>query len=146
MLKKINNLLALPLLPITRNPLFFVMMFILGTVCTYAVLPERRGAQVYEFWWQELFVDVYVVCALLALIPERFRRWVRLVLYVIFYAIAIVDVYCFVKFDSTLTPTMLLLVGETNSGEASEFFRSYLSWDLLSGRLGWFLGMAFPHT
>ena len=139
MLKKINNLLALPLLPITRNPLFFVMMFILGTVCTYAVLPERRGAQVYEFWWQELFVDVYVVCALLALIPERFRRWVRLVLYVIFYAIAIVDVYCFVKFDSTLTPTMLLLVGETNSGEASEFFRSYLSWDLLSGRLGWVL-------
>lgn len=63
----------------------------------------------------------------------------RLALYIIFYAIAIVDVYCFVKFDSTLTPTMLLLVGETNSGEASEFFRSYFSWDLLSSRLGWVL-------
>ena len=139
MFKKINNLLALPLLPITRNAVFFVMMFILGTVCTYAVLPERRGAHVFEFWWQELFVDVYFVCALLAALPEKVRRWVRLALYIIFYAIAIVDVYCFVKFDSTLTPTMLLLVGETNSGEASEFFRSYFSWDLLSSRLGWVL-------
>lgn len=136
MLKKINNLLAFPLLPITRNFVFFVMMYILGAVCTYAVLPERPGAHVYEFWWQELFVDVYLLCAVLALIPQRFRRWVRLLFYVILYGVALVDVYCFVKFDSTLTPTMLLLVGETNGGEASEFFRSYFSWDLVSSRLG----------
>lgn len=133
----------MPLLPITRNAVFFVMMLILGTVCTYAVLPERRGAHVFEFWWQELFVDVYFVCALLALIKQKARRWVRLALYVVFYAVAIVDVYCFVKFDSTLTPTMLLLVGETNGGEATEFFRSYFSWDLLTSRLGWVLIVLF---
>ena len=146
MFKKINNLLALPLLPITRNAVFFVMMFILGTVCTYAVLPERRGAHVFEFWWQELFVDVYFVCALLAAIPEKVRRWVRLALYIIFYAIAIVDVYCFVKFDSTLTPTMLMLVGETDPREASEFLSTFLDPSLASTPVGWLLLLLFAHV
>ena len=44
-------------------------------------------------------------------------------LYVVFYAVALTDVYCFVKFDSTLTPTMLLLVGETDEREAGEALR-----------------------
>lgn len=135
-LRVISRLLGAVMIPIRKNLVFFVMMYILGAVCVYAVLPERRGAQVFEFWWHELLVDIYVVCVVLSLIPEKVRRWVRMAFYVAAYAVAIVDVYCFVKFDSTLTPTMLLLVGETNGGEAAEFLRSYIQPSVLFGRLG----------
>ena len=135
-LRVITRLLGAVMIPIRKNLVFFVMMYILGAVCVYAVLPERRGAQVFEFWWHELLVDIYVVCVVLSFIPEKIRRWVRMAFYVAAYAVAIVDVYCFVKFDSTLTPTMLLLVGETNGGEAAEFLRSYIQPSVLFGRLG----------
>lgn len=53
--------------------------------------------------------------------------------------IVLVDVYCFVKFDTTITPTMLLLVGETDSREAAEFLESYLTGSVVFSRLGWVL-------
>ena len=60
----------------------------------------------------------------------------RFLFYLIGYCIAIVDVYCFTKFDSTLNPTMLLLMFETDSREAGEFLRSCLSTDVLLGGVG----------
>lgn len=141
----IIRLLGTATVPIRKNFVFFVMMYVLGTVCTYAVLPERRGAHVFEFWWQELFVDVYLLCIVLSLIPEKVRRWVRRSFYIAAYAVAMADVYCFVNFDSTLTPTMLLLVGETNSGEAAEFLRSYVRPSIVLSRLGWVLLVMAVH-
>lgn len=56
-----------------------------------------------------------------------------------------VDVYCFVKFDTTITPTMLLLVGETDGREATEFLESYLTPDVVFSRLGWVLLVMIVH-
>ncbi len=70
----------------------------------------------------------------------------RLLFSIIAYTVALADVFCFVKFGSTLTPTMLLLVGETNSQETSEFFRSYFSWDVLLSGVGWVLLVALGHS
>ena len=61
------------------------------------------------------------------------------------YTAAVVDVYCFVKFQSTLTPTMLLLVGETDSREAGEFIRSCVSPDILMSGVGWVLLLMAVH-
>ena len=38
------------------------------------------------------------------------------------------------KFDTTITPTMLLLVGETDSREAAEFLESYLTGSVVFSR------------
>jgi len=132
--------------PIKSNAAFFIFMYALGLVCVYATVPDKRG---YHAWPQapyDLFVDVAVLCFLLWLIPHRARLWVRRVLYVFAYLLAVIDVYCFVKFDSTITPTMLLLVGETDSREATEFLSSYISADLLSSRLGWVLLVMAVHA
>lgn len=107
--------------PIVENGAFFFAMYVLGVLCAVLTLPHWRGAHLYDHLFSELFLDVYVTCVLLTLLPRKVRLWVRRALYVVLYAVGMVDVYCFWKFGSTLTPTMLLLVGETDAREASEF-------------------------
>ena len=128
-----------------RNIAFFVFMYALGIVTAYAVLPETRNAKIYEHLFTELFVDVGILFLVLSLLPRKISLWVKRLFYVIAYAVALIDVYCFVKFDSTLTPTMLLLVGETNGQEATEFLRSYLSADILFSKVGWVLLVLVAH-
>jgi heptose-I-phosphate ethanolaminephosphotransferase len=132
--------------PIKANTAFFLFMFVLGTACSQLEVPPVKHPTVYAHATAELFVDLYLLCLLLALIPTRIRRWVRGAVGIVLYATAIVDVYCFVKFGSKLTPTMLLLVGETNGNEATEFLSTYLSWDIICTELGWILLIAFVHA
>ncbi len=132
--------------PIVANGTFFVMMYVLGVLCAVLTLPHWRGAHLYENLFAELFLDTYVACAVLTLLPCRVRRWVRRLLYVVLYTVAVVDVYCFWKFGSTLNPTMWLLVAETDAREASEFLRSYLSADVVFSPVGWLLLLAVVHA
>ncbi len=145
-MKFVQRLLAGLFMPIRKNGAFFVFMYVLGLVCFYGVIPENsRGLKIYGHAPAELFVDVYLLCVLLTLLPEIIRKWVRRIFYVIAYTLAIIDVYCFVKFDSTITPTMLLLVGETNGREAGEFFLTYITPDILWSRLTFVLLVLVAH-
>ena len=114
-------------------------MYLLGLVCTYATVPDKRGYHAYSLAPYELFVDIVLLGLLLSMLPHKLGLWIKRALYIGAYLLAIMDVYCFVKFDTTITPTMLLLVGETDSREATEFLRSYITSDLIFSRLGWVL-------
>ena len=126
--------------PIKKNIAFFVFMFVLGHTCSQIETPRLSGLSDFE-----LFLDLYVVCLLLAALPGKIRWWTRAVLYAVLYVTSIVDVYCFVRFGSPFTPTMLLLIGETNGSEASEFVSSYLSWNLVTSDLGQILLIILLH-
>ena len=135
--------------PIQKNGAFFVFMFALGWICTQLeIMPyylRNRGAEPYELSVPELFLDIYVVCCLLMLIPKKIRIWVKAVLYVFFYVLALVDMFCYERFESTLTPTMLMLAQETTGQEASEFLSGYLSWDIVKTGVGWILMLIGGH-
>ena len=132
--------------PIEKNGAFFVFMYLLGWICSVVELPLNVAKpEPYDLWPLELFFDLYIVCALLMIFPQKIRIWVKALLYILFYGVAIVDMYCYVRFESTLTPTMLMLVGETNSREASEFFTSYLSLDILYSPVGYILILILAH-
>mgnify|MGYP003086292652 FL=1 len=132
--------------PIKENARFFFFMYLIGVLVTYEELPrDNPDACVYGNLWLELFLDLYVVCLLLTFIPMRVRRWIRAFLYVIAYATTMADVFCWEKFQSTLNPSMLLLVGETDGREASEFFSSYFSADLLFSGVGLVLLIMLIH-
>ena len=132
--------------PIQKNGAFFVFMFALGYLCTQVEIPLHvKGAKPYELSVPELLFDLYVVCVILTLIPKKIRYFVRLLLYVLFYGVALVDMFCYVKFESTLTPTMLMLAFETTGQEAQEFLSSYLGWDLLTSQVGWIVGLIVAH-
>lgn len=145
-LKIVGQVLSLVFRPIRTNGAFFVFMYVLGVVCAWLTLPANRNAHLYENLYPELLVDVYAVCVVLTLLPVCVRRWTRRVLYVVLYAVAVVDVYCFWKFESTLTPTMLLLVAETDAREMGDFFRSYLSTEVVFGPVGVLLWLIALHA
>lgn len=140
----LGKIIDKPFRPIRENAPFFVFMYGLGVLCAWLTQPD--GKPLYEHLYSELFVDVYLLCLVLALIPRKARRWVKAVLYVALYGVAIVDVYCWVKFESTLTPTMLLLVGETDTREAGEFLRTYLSPDVIFSSVGWVVLLLLVHV
>lgn len=101
--KALCDALSLAVRPISANASFFFFMYALGCVSSWAVLPDSRGAKVYDNLYLELLLDTYVVCIVLALLPLVVRRWARGILYAVLYTTSLVDVYCFVKFQSTLT-------------------------------------------
>lgn len=130
------------------KPIFtrtFLFLYLLGITSSIVTVPDYKGAHMYENAPLELFIDIYVVSLLLTFIPEfvnikrwkmRLRTMVKALVYVFTYSLYIIDTFCFVKFGSTLNASMLLLMGETNSNEASEFFHSYLTTDILLSEVG----------
>ena len=134
------------MLPLLKNGVFFFAMYALGILCAYLTLPDNKGQDVYDNLWLELFLDVYFACAVLTVIPAKVRRWVRLALYFVLYGVALTDVFCFWKFGSVISPSMLMLVGETDSREAGEFLSTYLSLDVLSSPVAWIMLLFILHS
>ena len=142
----INKALRTLWLPVEKNGLFCITMFILGMICTQTEVTKHvLGAKPYEWSVPELLLDIYIAAAILTAIPSKIRCWIRRIVYTILYATAIADLFCYIKFDSTLTPTMLMLVGETTGSESSEFLDSYITTDLLSTTIGWVLLLMLVH-
>ena len=132
--------------PIKDNASFFFFMYLIGILVSYAELPTNNpDAAVYSNLWLELFLDLYVICIILTLFPLKIRRWIRAFLYIIAYCTSLTDLFCWVKFRSTLNPSMLLLVGETDEREASEFFSSYFTSDLIFSSVGLLLLVMLIH-
>ena len=132
--------------PIKDNASFFFFMYLIGILVSYAELPTNNpDTAVYSNLWLELFLDLYVICIILTLFPLKIRRWIRAFLYIIAYCTSLTDLFCWVKFQSTLNPSMLLLVGETDEREASEFFSSYFTSDLIFSSVGLLLLVILFH-
>ena len=132
--------------PIQKNSAFFVFMYALGWMCTQLEITlHLKGAKPYELSAPELFLDIYAACVVLALIPRKVRYWVRALLYVVLYNVALIDMFCYVKFESTLTPTMLMLFNETTKQESEEFLASYLNWEVITSYVGWILLLILTH-
>ena len=122
-LKTIGKVLAAVAEPLRLNCAFAVFMYMLGCITAWATLPDARGAHLYDNLYLELFLDVYVLTLILTVLPRKVMIWVRGFFYFALYATAVVDVYCFVKFQSTLTPTMLQLVGASRANSCAHACR-----------------------
>ena len=145
-MKQLIKILGLLWRPIQANGAFFVFMFALGWLCTQTeVRLHLKGAHPYELSAEELFFDLYLLCTLLTLLPRSLRMGLRLLLAVVLYAVAAIDMFCYERFESTLTPTMVMLFLETNGREASEFLSSYVGWEVLSMKTGRVLFIALCH-
>ncbi len=145
-MRLIRRVARLFMLPLLKNGVFFVTMYALGVLCAFLTLPHSKGAEVYNNLWLELFLDLYVACVVLAVIPCKVRRWVRLAFYVVLYSVSLTDAFCFWKFGSVISPSMLMLVGETDSREAGEFFSTYLTLDTLSSPVAWIVLLIVVHV
>ena len=66
-----SRLFGLVAEPLRRNTSFFVFMYVLGVVVSVVELPDKPDAKLYDNLWPELLLDLYVVCAMLALLPRN---------------------------------------------------------------------------
>ena len=130
---------------------FLVFMYALGIVESYAVLSHWKGAKVYDNLYYELFFDLLILTFLVALVPQKIgkfplRKSLRGFIYVIAYLLAIIDTFCMVQFGNTISPSMLLLVGETTGNETAEFFSTYVNLEVVfTTELGWVLLVLLAH-
>lgn len=131
-------------MPLLLKPIFtrlYFFMYLLGITSSILTIPPYKTAHMYSNAPWELLIDVYVLSAVVLLIPRRIKRFplrslVKVLLYGFMYPLYIIDTFCFVKFGSTLNPSMLLLMGETTSNEASEFLTSYVTTDVIFSEVG----------
>lgn len=145
-MKRLLRILGIFWRPVSVNAAFFVFMFVLGYFCTQTEIRQHlKGAKPYELSATELFFDLYLLCAVLALLPQKIRKWIRLLLAILLYIVALIDMFCYVRFESTLTPTMLMLFFETTGQETKELLNSYVGWDLLTSKTGWIILIVFLH-
>ncbi len=145
-MRRLLQILGIFWRPLRENAAFFVFMFALGYLCTQTEIRlHLKGAKPYELSAVELFFDLYLTCVILTVIPQKIRKWVRLLLAILLYVVALIDMFCYVRFESTLTPTMLMLFFETTGQETKEFLNSYMGWDLLTSKAGWIFLIACLH-
>ncbi len=109
-------------MPVGENLRFFCFMYLLGAVCIWS---ENAFGKVRGMF--ELYAELYILCALFLVFPARLRRWVRGFVAVALYLIAIVDLFCFSRFGSGITPMLLTDVLYTNPREATEALRSFVT-------------------
>ena len=131
--------------PVEANAVTFVALYLLGVVCAWLTVPNTPSGKLYENLYLELFLDLYLLCVVFCLLGRRVAPIVKFLVCVVLYGVALADVYCFEKYGSSLTPSMLMLVGETDSREAGEFLSSVLQWETLTGGVGWLLLIALGH-
>ena len=146
--------------PVEANAVTFVALYVLGVVTAWLTVPNTPSGKLYDNLYLELFLDLYLLCVVLYLLGARGTssrssnkkrkgwRWASVIKFLVcfvLYAVALADVYCFEKYGSSLTPSMLMLVGETDSREAGEFLSSVLQWDTLTSGVGWLLLIALGH-
>ena len=130
----------------------FLFLYLVGIMSSILTVPPYKTSHMYQWAPYELFADVYIIATIWLLIKEllykegattvgrKMCNWayrlLMAVFYVIVYVLYIADMFCFVKFGSTLNPSMLLLIGETTGNEAGEFLQSYVTSDIIFSEVG----------
>ena len=110
------------LLPLRKFPRTAFFMYLLGFIILVIIHQGGRHVSVFE-----LLVDVYMLCLLLSLLPKTLARWAKGLVYVIAYGRALVDMFCYTRFGTPITPGFLRICLETNQQEATEALATYVT-------------------
>lgn len=110
--------------PLRKEYVFFVFMYIAFVAARILESPTSH-TPTYVFYLENI-ADLYFVCALLCVIPQKARRWIRAIMYIVGYTAVIAEGFVHERFHLMFGPITIQLVMETTPGETSEFLASYL--------------------
>lgn len=110
--------------PLRKEYVFFVFMYIAFVAARILESPTSH-TPTYVFYLENI-ADLYLVCALLCVIPQKARRWIRAIMYIVGYTAVIAEAFVHERFHLMFGPITIQLVMETTPGETSEFLASYL--------------------
>jgi heptose-I-phosphate ethanolaminephosphotransferase len=126
--------------PLRRSFTFFISMLLLCVLIWIVEQSDIKPAYV-----GEVLVELYLLCVALYFLPKRVAFVARIVLYTLFYAAAVVDCYCFLEFETPISPFLALLVAETDGDEASEFIGAFIFQIDTLKTVGLFVGFGLLH-
>lgn len=121
--------------PIRKNPFFFLFMYVLVVLTFfYEKLPTEE-----LLFYEGLFVDCYLLSALLVILPRRVARVVKVLFYTVGYVVTYVEWFLYARFYLRYTPVTIQMALETNPDEASDFCDAYL-WNEKLWEVTWMIG------
>ncbi|MCM1108743.1 MAG: lipid A phosphoethanolamine transferase [Clostridium sp.] len=130
------------LMPLRMQAVFFVFMTLLMCGSFFVHYGTLRNAA----FFGELWVDLYLLCLLLSLLPRRVAGIVRVSCSAVSYILVTVDGYCSMRFGAGISPTMLQLVAETTPAEAGDFFEGYVFRMETFRAVAWPVGIGLLHA
>ena len=122
MKRYIQNCIRHTARPILENPLWVFFTYAVLAVCNLMI--AFGGSRVLGLL--QLFLELYIASAMLMLIPPKGRTIAKHTISLIICVVCAVDLYCWSRLGSPITPTLLNTFLLTDSSEATEALSSYL--------------------
>lgn len=108
--------------PLRWYPIFFLFMYLLVVFSFfYEDLPTDQAV-----FYEGLFMDCYILCAILSLLPKKVYKYFKYLFYTVGYLVTATEWFLYNRFWLRYTPTTIQLLIETNSDEAGDFCRAFL--------------------
>lgn len=124
--------------PIEQNLIWFLFTYMAGAFCN-ALFPWE-GSRLIGFF--QLFLDVYVVVVIGSLLPRKVWNIAKWILTIFFYTVSIIDLFCWFRLATPISPTLLVTFMQTNSNEAQEALDAYIDYGYILKLLPLFILLA----
>ncbi len=122
--------------PVWNNILFVCFMYAVWGITVWRQVQYEGEVGLHM---AELFIDLYLLCLFLQLLPRKVAYIARGFFYTAGYALAFFEVFLTERFLMLFTPTTLRLWMETTGEETKEFFKAYFTGDAMWHTLLWFV-------
>ena len=127
-LKRIPNKLAAPIL---KEPTFFLFFLVFTTptllVYLFRELRDGEGLSLIVRVFKDFSLAVLFSYIFTSIIYLTRSRFVKILFYIILLILFAINLYLRLVFGLTLSPLIIVLIGETTEGEASEFISTFMT-------------------
>ena len=130
--------------PIQGNLCLFVCFYFTGLVLFILPVVMHHDTLLKTSFFTWVF-DIYIICLFLQLFPNKIKKWISILIAVLFYVLAIVDVFCYKTHETKFNPEILNLILDTNNREANEYLAQYIHPGLLLTPIGIILIIIILH-
>lgn len=129
---------------IKDNFILFVFFYFVGISLTIlpVIVLHTKLLRISFFTW---ISDIFIICIFLQLFHQNIKKCITVLIAILFYALAIVDVFCLITHFTNFNPEILNLILDTNNREANEYLSQYLKLELLFSPIGLILIISFLH-
>ena len=133
--KPLNKFLSKLLFPVVEELPFFGMYcllmnhFMIRRIYGKITIPQEY---INISYWSILasMCVVFLAAYLFSWIIARSgKTWVRVTAYVVLLVLFAVDIFLIERFGMAISPTMLILLAETNRQESAEFVQTFMGWN-----------------
>lgn len=135
-----KKFLNIALLPIGKNPGFYFSLILLFGISIIPIEYGRCSRMPSGF---EMFGDIYILCAIVTLLPHKIRSLSKYIIFGFLYFVGLADMISYQEMGIALVPNIVQTWLQTNIDEATEALRIHLRSRLLLSPVVFFLILPF---